>query len=126
MLRLNVPIYGTMQAASCFYKELVRRMKDHRYERLKADPCLYFVWKDGRLAVSVSWVDDFLIIGEQIGIDQIKVDLSDTFICKFKGELKEYIGNKIDFTQAENGLGTANFTQPVLVQKLEDEFNLPG
>ena len=40
---LNVPIYGTKQAASCFYKQLVKRMADCGYKRSKADPCLYFV-----------------------------------------------------------------------------------
>ena len=125
-LRLNVPIYGTKQAASCFYKQLVKRTTDRGYQRSKADPCLYFVWKDGRLALSVSWVDDLLILGEQIDIDQIKLDLSKAFVCKPEGELKEYVGNKIDFSRNENGLGTIKFTQPVLIQKLVDEFNLLG
>ena len=46
VLQLNVPIYGTKQAASCFYKQLVKRTADCGYKRSKADPCLYFVWKN--------------------------------------------------------------------------------
>ena len=58
-------------------------------------------------------------------MDQIKSDLKSAFVCKFEGELKEYAGNKIDFSQNAEGLGIVKFTQPVLIQKLEDEFELP-
>ena len=36
------------------------------------------------------------------------------------------MGNKIDFSWNNDGLGTVKFTQPVLIQKLEDEFTLPN
>ena len=89
VLKLNVPIYGTKQAASCFYKQLVKQMTDHEYQRSKVDPCLYFVWKEGRLVVWVSWINDLLIIGEKLDIEQIKSDLNDAFVCKPEYELKE-------------------------------------
>ena len=31
VLRINVPVYGTKQAASCFYKRLVEKVKDRAY-----------------------------------------------------------------------------------------------
>ena len=126
VLLLNVPIYGTKQAASCFYKTLIKKMKDRGYERSKADPCLYFVWKENRLALMVSWVDDLLVLGESNGVEQIRNDLKEVFVCKCEGAMKEYVGNKIDFGRNENGLGIIKFTQPVLIQKLEDEFELPN
>ena len=46
---MNVPIYGTKQAALCFYKRLVKKVKDRAYERSKDDPYLYFSWNKGRL-----------------------------------------------------------------------------
>ncbi len=45
-LLLNVPIYGTKQAAFCFYKTLVKKVKDCKCERMKADKCMYFQWKN--------------------------------------------------------------------------------
>ena len=54
VLRMNVPIYGTKQAAHCFYKALVEKVEDRKYSRSKADPCLYCIWKNGRLAVMLS------------------------------------------------------------------------
>ncbi len=69
----------------------------------------------------VSWVDDLILLGEQQDVDMMKADLSNAFICKEEGPLKEFVGSKIDLSRNEKGLGTAKFTQPVLVQKLEDE-----
>ena len=72
----------------------------------------------------VSGVDDILVLGEKIDVDQVKVDLQEAFICKCEGTVKEYMGNKIDLSWNNDGLGVAKFTQLVLVQKLEDEFEL--
>ena len=122
VLKMNVPLYGTKQAAHCFYVTLVEEIKKREYKRSKADPCLYYITTAGRLSVIVSWVDDLILLGEQQDVDMMKADLSKAFICKEEGPLKEFVGSKIDFSRNENGLGTAKFTQPVLVQKLEDEY----
>jgi len=39
-------------------------------------------------------------------------------VCKSEGEIKEYVGSKLDIMRDNTGLGTAKFAQPVLVQKL--------
>ena len=65
--------------------------------------------------IIVSWVDNILVLGEKIDVDQAKVDLQEAFVCKCKGTMKEYVGNKIDFSTNNDGLGVA---------KLEDEFKL--
>ena len=126
VLKLNVPIYGTKQAAHCFYKALVKKAKEKEYERSKADPCLFYCWVDGRLVVFVSWVDDIMACGEPDDVKQLVKDLEDSFECKCEGELKEYVGSKIDIVRKSDGLATVKFTQPVLIQKLEDEYELPG
>ncbi|KAL7527057.1 hypothetical protein ACHAWF_002020, partial [Thalassiosira exigua] len=48
------------------------------------------------------------------------------FECKSEGDVKEYVGSKIDIHRHPSGLATVKFTQPVLVQKLRDEFNIPS
>jgi hypothetical protein len=63
VLLLNVPIYGTKQAAHCFCQTLVKKLKDRNYNRSKADPCLYYIWQNGKLVVMLSWVDDVLALG---------------------------------------------------------------
>ena len=126
VLRMNVPIDGTKQAANCFYQTLVSKVKDRKYERSKADPCLFFSWKDGRLIVMVTWVDDIMVLGEPEDVKQLKKNLERAFECKSEGEVKEYVGSKIDIVRKSDGLATVKFTQPVLVQKLEDEYDLPS
>jgi hypothetical protein len=44
------------------------------------------------------------------------------FDCDDQGELKEYIGCKVD-RDMENG--SVKLMQPVLMQSYEDEFDLP-
>jgi len=64
VLKTNVPIYGTKHAARCFYKVPMSEVKYRKYEASKAYPCLYFIWKDGRLVTMVSWVDDIIALDE--------------------------------------------------------------
>ena len=69
---MNVPIYGTKQAGACFYRTLVESMKEQQYNVSKADPCLYYVWRDGRLLLCLSWVNDILALGEEQDVEQIQ------------------------------------------------------
>ena len=42
VLRMNVPLYGTKQAAYCFFKTFAAHIKNATYKQSKADPCLYY------------------------------------------------------------------------------------
>ena len=59
-------------------------------------------------------------------MDKVQRDLESAFTCKREGELSEYVGSKITIQRGKDGLGTVKFTQPVLIQKLEDEYKLTG
>ena len=74
----------------------------------------------------VSWVDDILAVGHPDDVKDMEADLKKAFACKSEGRLKEYVGSKVDMTRDENGLGTIKVTQPVLVQKLEESFDVAG
>ena len=121
---MNVPLYGTKQAAHCFYATLVDEVKKRDYKRSKAYPCLYYVITDGRLALIVSWVDDLILMGCQRDVDMMKEDLNKAFVCKAEGKLCKFVGSKINSKRDATGIGTAKFTQPVLVQKLIDEYKV--
>eukprot|EP01082_Thalassiosira_pseudonana_P000277 g29.t1 g29 contig1:64548-67487(+) len=124
VLLLNVPLYGTKQAANCFYTSLRKSASKRNYKRSRADPCLYYIWTDGRLALFATWVDDIIVFGHPQDVDTIEKNLKEAFVCKSEGELKEYVGSKIDVMRKSNGLATVKITQPVLIQKLEDEFDV--
>lgn len=126
VLLLLVPIYGTKQAANCFYDTLVKAVKeDQAYDRSKADSCLFFSWKDNRLVLFTTWIDDLMIVGHPEDVKRVKTDIGRKFICKDEGKLLEYVGAKCDFTRNADGIGTMKITQPVLVQKLEDIYGKP-
>eukprot|EP01082_Thalassiosira_pseudonana_P003604 g3149.t1 g3149 contig12:1513564-1518213(-) len=124
VLLLNVPLYGTNQAANCFYTSLRKSASKRNYKRSRADPCLYYIWTDGRLALFATWVDDIIVFGHPQDVDAIEKNLKEAFVCKSEGELKEYVGSKIDVMRKSNGLVAIKITQPVLIQKLEDEFDV--
>ena len=67
-----------------------------------------------------------MTVEEPGDVDKLDFDLHSAFECKSKGMLKEYVGSRINIVRKRKGLATVKFTQPVLVQKLEDEYNLPS
>ena len=127
VLLMLVPIYGTKQAANCFYETFVRKavVESKKYQRSKADPCLYYTWHNGRLAVFASWIDDLIIMGHPDDVAQIKSDVSKVFECKDEGKLVEYVGTKLDFKRGDDGIGSLRITQPVLIDKLKDALGAP-
>jgi hypothetical protein len=85
-----------------------------------ADPCLYHKWGEEGLVLIVSWIDDNLIIGPKNVVEKTKKDLMERFDCKDCGDIKEYMGCKIERTK-----NSLKFTQPVLMQSYNDKFELP-
>ncbi len=126
VLCMNVLLYGTKQAAYCFFKTLKKHVKNMTYEQSQADPCLYFAWCDNMLVILVAWVYDVMILRPPNMVEWAQRDLEKAFICKHKGELMEYVGSKLTFSRDDMGLGVVKFTHPVLVQKLEEEYTPPN
>ena len=85
-------------------------MTGQKYKRSKAYSCVYYTWVNGRLAVMLSWVDVILALGHPEDVSQMKTDLSNVFQCKDEGELKDYVGRKIDIKMLKSGLATVKFT----------------
>jgi hypothetical protein len=120
VLRLLKTLYGLKQSAYVFWKSLVKAFRHMTFERSKADPCLFFKWTEHGLVLWVTWVDDCLVCGKKEGVLAAKKQLMERFDCDEVGELKEYIGCRVD-----RGDGIMKLTQPVLLQSFEDEFDLP-
>jgi hypothetical protein len=58
-----------------------------------------------------------LVAGDKRAVEAVKEKMKSRFDCDDLGELNEYMGCKID--RNEDSL---KFTQPVLIQSYEDEF----
>jgi hypothetical protein len=95
VLCMNVPLYGTKQAAYCFFKTFASRIKNMTYKQPNADPCLYFAWIGGEMVVFIAWVNDVMVLGPPSLVEQVQQDLEKSFTCKCEGELTEYVGSKL-------------------------------
>ncbi len=122
---MNVLLYRTKQATYCFFKTFATHIKNVTYKQSKADPCLYFGWINGELVVFVTWVDGVMVLGPPNLVEQVQRDLEKAFMCKREGELTEYVGSKLTIASDMTGQGTVKFTQPVLIKKLSDEYEVP-
>ena len=122
-LLLLKTLYGTKQAATQFWKKLLQAFRLMKYQRSKADPCLYFERAEHGLVLCISWVDDILMAGKKEEVLDTKKRMMTHFDVDQVGELKEYIGCKIDHDREAR---TILITQPVLLQSYTDEFELPG
>jgi hypothetical protein len=66
VLKLLVPIYGTKQAARCYFDKAKGVLQKLQYEGSKADPCLFFEWQEKfGLVMCLKWVDDKLFIAHK-------------------------------------------------------------
>lgn len=122
VLQMLVPLYGTKQAAECFYRRFVNKSKEKGYERSNADFCLYYVWRHGRLLIFATWVDDIVVCGEEQDIKAFEADIKQAFEAKSEPVFNEYVGNHITINRGDDGIAAVKFTQPVLIQKLSDNF----
>ena len=66
LLLLLRTIYGLKQAAYAFWIEILKCFRHMGYERSKADPCLYWKWKDDDLIIWLSWIDDCLCLERRV------------------------------------------------------------
>jgi hypothetical protein len=89
-------LYCLKQSAFEFWKELLLAFKDMKYQRSKADPCLYYSWTNKGLVLWISWVDHCLVVGNKKAVDQAKQQMKKRFDCNDVSELKEYIGCKVN------------------------------
>ena len=65
-------------------------------------------------------MDDILVLGHSEDVKQIEADFQSAFVSKSEGEMKEYVGNKVDVVRQSDGRARIKVTQSVLVQKIWD------
>jgi len=91
VLLLLETIYGLKQAAMAFWRKLLQAFRYMKLEQSRTDPCLYFKWTEHGLTVTISWVDNCLIMGPTKGVTEVKQKFLDSFDCKEIGNMDEYI-----------------------------------
>ncbi len=101
-------------------------MQANGFKRSKADPCLFYAWSNEGLVIWVIWVDNNLVIAPHSILEQEQDMITKYFECNNFGNMTEYIGCKIKIAILRNTTRSIKISQLVLVQSLQDKFNLPN
>jgi hypothetical protein len=119
-LLLNKSIYGLVQAARQWWKMFVEYLtKELGFQKSYVDPCLLIlIEEEGKLYFCI-YVDDALLVGERKVIDKVIKKIEEKFSIKKMGELKVYVGCKIDKDSEEKKMW---ISQPDLIDKLKNTF----
>ena len=122
VLLLLRTIYGLKQAAKAFWKFLLKLMESIGCYKSNVDNCVYYKWDDTGLSLLASWVDDLIVAGKEDTVSYQKSKLKEMVPIDDCGSMDEYVGCKVDIDRVERKL---KFTQPVMIQSFQDEFDLP-
>ena len=121
--RLNKAIYGLVQAGRCLNNEFYDDMTAIRFERAKADPCVFRKVIDGEAEmVVVVHVDDILACAkDQATMDRFAAELGQKFKLKDMGDAGYYIGYHITRNRKAREL---QFDQHLYVESMVKRFDV--
>ena len=114
-------IYGTVQAALQWYREMYLSLNYLQWNKSNINPCLWYKWMDGYLIVFLLWVDDCFVVGPKQLVLEESMRFREVYDTTDEGEADEYVGCKL--TQTKEYL---KLTQPVKIRRLIDEFGYSG
>jgi hypothetical protein len=97
------------------WKELLQAFKS------SIDPCLYIKNTSNGLLIWISWIDDCSLIGNKKEVSKYQKLMNKYLDCEKIGELKEYVGCKIDKHRADHRI---MIKQPVSTKIFADKFNI--
>jgi hypothetical protein len=90
------------------------------FKRRNFDPCLCFKNSEKYdIAIWILWVEDCLLIGHKEEVSKEKNMMQQYFECEDIGELKEYVGFKIE---RNKNIKSLKMSQPVIIRSFEVEF----
>ncbi|GJY86489.1 retrovirus-related pol polyprotein from transposon TNT 1-94 [Tanacetum coccineum] len=95
--RLNKSMYGLKQAPRCWYKRFDSFIRSLEYNRLHADPCIYFKrFGNNDFIILLLYVDDMLVAGpNKDRINKLKAQLAREFKMKDLGTANKILGMQI-------------------------------
>ena len=86
-------------------------MKNIGHEQSVVNPCMYFSRnKNGELAIWLSWVDDNLIVSLWHVMKNEDKKLAKEIEIEAIGELKEFVGFKIEIDKSEGSENLPNLS----------------
>ncbi|KAE8655983.1 Phosphatidylinositol/phosphatidylcholine transfer protein SFH1 [Hibiscus syriacus] len=116
--RLNKSLYGLKYALRCWYKRFDSFIMCLGYNRLNADPCVYFKRSGGNdFVILLLYVDDMLVAGpNKDHIEELKAQLAREFEMKDLGSANKILGMQIhrDISNRNIWLSQKNYLKKIL------------
>ena len=91
MCRLKRALYGLKQAPRAWYTLIDSYFTGLGLSKSEADPNLYQIVVEGKLLIIVIYVDDLILIGDELLIHSCKADLAKEFEMKYLGLLHYFL-----------------------------------
>jgi hypothetical protein len=116
---LNKTIYGLLQSAREFYKNLVSVLIGFGCKVCSADPCFWIKYSDLGVNLIAIYVDDCLVISTDEGVNKVMNNLKDhNFGLEVNHDLSDYLSCMIHVDYEK----TKFLMKPHLIKTLEEKF----
>ncbi len=119
--RLNKSLYRLKQALLMWNYMLDKHLHALQFQPLEADPCVYVRKQGGNISVVSIYVDNCLIIGRHLHVNEIKVSLAKKFKIKDLGPVNLILGIEV---LHDCGKGTTCLCQSSHIDSLLAKFNM--
>ncbi|PKI73953.1 hypothetical protein CRG98_005646 [Punica granatum] len=120
--KLKRSIYGLKQVSRSWNRRFDEAVKSFGFIKNEDEPCVYKKASGSMIAFLVLYVDDILLIGNDIGmLTSVKVWLSNTFSMKDLGEANYILGIRIYRDRPKRLIG---LSQALYLDKVLKRFNM--
>ena len=120
--KLKRSIYGLKQESRSWNIRFDQAIKSFGFEQNLDEPCVYKRYQDKVVMFLVLYVDDILLIGNDVGVmSSVKVWLSSQFDMKNLGEVNYILGIKLWQDQKNRMLG---LSQAGYIDKVLERFSM--
>ena len=111
-------IYGSIQGAHLWWKELTTTLLLHGYMQSQYDTCLYYKHESNDMIIFGIFVDDLIIGGTQKLIDELQTILEENYgkITRNDGDTAEFLSMRIIIDRITR---TANISMPKQIMDIE-------
>ncbi|KAK8921663.1 hypothetical protein KSP39_PZI019972 [Platanthera zijinensis] len=122
--RLKKSLYGLKQAPRQWYRKFDSFMMKSKFQRTRADHCVYVKRTEKTFTILLLYVDDMLIVGDdKASIAELKKELSESFEMKDLGPARKILGMKItrDRSAGQLWLSQSEYVEKVLKRFMMDK-----
>jgi hypothetical protein len=120
--RIQKNLYGLKQAPRVWHNTIDPFLKQIGFQSTVADPCLYYMWKDGNLVLLPLYVDDLAIASDSEAlIKTVSQQLMKKFAMTLDGDLTFLLGMKIRRDRETKAIYLSSESK---IEEILNDFNM--